>query len=187
MHKINRKRLKLPGYGPNSIIVSNNDVYIAEYFSGTLSLLNLDEATGKPLQQFTLGDKEETINLARYGEMLFNSSEVCFQKWQSCASCHPDARVDGLNWDLLNDGIGNPKNTKSMVYAHITPPSMSLGVRATAEDAVRAGLRFIQFTEVDEEKASAIDTYLKSLRPEPSPYLVNNSFSRNARRGEKNL
>lgn len=185
MHKLNRKRIRLPGYGPNSILIKDNDVYISEYFSGTLSLLSLDGASGKPIQQFALGDIAESADMVRYGEMLFNSADLCFQKWQSCESCHPDARVDGLNWDLLNDGIGNPKNTKSMLFAHKTPPSMSLGVRATAEDAVRAGLRFIQFMEVEEEKALAIDAYLKSLRPEPSPYLVNNDYSKRARRGKK--
>ena len=61
--------------------------------------------------------------------MLFNDAEICFQHWQSCASCHPDARVDGLNWDLMNDGLGNPKNTRSMLLVHQGGPAMSLGVR----------------------------------------------------------
>ena len=73
--------------------------------------------------------------------MYFNDATICFQGWQSCASCHDDdARVDGLNWDLLNDGIGNPKDTKSLVLSYQTPPVMSLGVRATAEIAVRNGI-----------------------------------------------
>ena len=35
--------------------------------------------------------------------------------------------MDGLNWDLLNDGIGNPKNTRNLLYAHKTPPAMRWG------------------------------------------------------------
>ena len=62
---------------------------------------------------------------------------------------------------------------------------MSLGVRSSAEQAVRAGIRYIQFAVVDEEKAAAIDMYLKSLRPEPSPYLVKNGLSKAARQGQK--
>ena len=46
--------------------------------------------------------------------------------------------VDGLNWDLLNDGIGNPKSTKTLLYSHATPPAMISGIRADAETAVRA-------------------------------------------------
>jgi cytochrome c peroxidase len=124
--------------------------------------------------------------LARTGEFYCNDAGICFQGWQSCATCHPgEARVDGLNWDLLNDGIGNPKNTKSLLLAHKTPPAMSMGVRETAETAVRAGIQHILFTVQPEEVAVAIDTYLKSLRPVPSPLLVNGRLSDSARRGEK--
>ena len=43
----------------------------------------------------------------------------------SCATCHPDGRSDGLNWDLLNDGIGNPKNEGTKLFqlsGHINTP-----------------------------------------------------------------
>jgi cytochrome c peroxidase len=93
--------------------------------------------------------------------------------------------VDGLNWDLPNDGTGNPKNTKSLLLAHKTPPSMWLGVRTNAEAAVRAGIRHILFTEQPEEVPAAIDEYLKSLKPVPSPYLVDGKLSEAAERGQK--
>ena len=126
------------------------------------------------------------MSLARKGEFYFHDATICFQGWQSCSTCHPgQARTDGLNWDLLNDGIGNPKNTKSLLLAHKTPPAMSMGVRETAEMAVRAGLQHILFTVQPEEVALAIDEYLKSLRPVPSPLLVNGHLSDSARRGEK--
>ena len=93
--------------------------------------------------------------------------------------------MDGLNWDLLNDGMGNPKSAKSMLLAHQTPPSMMTGVRAKAEVAVRAGFRFILFAVRPEEDSVAIDTYLKSLTPVPSPYLVDGKLSAAAQRGKK--
>jgi cytochrome c peroxidase len=93
--------------------------------------------------------------------------------------------VDGLNWDLLNDGMGNPKQTKSMLLAHKTPPSMMSGIRDSAETAVRSGIKFIQFAVRPEEDAIAIDEYLKSLRPVPSPKLVGGNLSPAAKRGEK--
>ena len=34
--------------------------------------------------------------------------------------------ADGVNWDLLNDGMTNPKNAKSLVGSDRTPPSMAL-------------------------------------------------------------
>ena len=92
--------------------------------------------------------------------------------------------MDGGNWDLLNDGIGNPKNTKSMLLSHQTPPAMSLGVRETAEHAVRSGLRNILFAVRPESEARAIDAYLKSMRPYPSPHLLNGGLSPAAQRGQ---
>jgi cytochrome c peroxidase len=62
---------------------------------------------------------------------------------------------------------------------------MALAVRPTAEAAVRAGLEHVLFVyEEFEEEASAIDAYVKSLRPVPSPQLVDGRPSEAARRGE---
>ena len=118
------------------------------------------------------------------GEKLFHDASLCFQQWQSCASCHPDARSDGLNWDLLNDGIGNPKQAKSMLLAHRTPPAMITGVRASAAVAVRSGIRFIQFAVRPEEDARAIDAYLKHLEPAPSPHRVDGKLTPLAEQGK---
>jgi len=110
---------------------------------------------------------------------------ICYQHWQNCATCHPDGRADALNWDLMNDGVANPKNTKSMLLAHRTPPSMVTGVRPDAEAAVRAGFEHILFAEVPERDAAAVDVYLKALAPVPSPRLVDGRLSPAARRGRK--
>lgn len=99
-------------------------------------------------------------------------SLMCFHQWQSCASCHPDARTDGLNWDLPNDGLGNSKSTKSMLLSHKTPPVMITGVRADSLTAIKAGLWSLQLVVPGAEDVACIDEYLKSLRPAPSPYLV---------------
>ena len=93
-------------------------------------------------------------------------------------------RADALSWDLENDGVGNPKNTKSLLYAHETPPSMITGVRADAETAVRAGVVHILFGSLPEEDCAAIDEYLKSLRPVPSPRLEGGELNASARRGK---
>jgi cytochrome c peroxidase len=133
-----------------------------------------------------MANSGKSTALERRGEMLFNDARLCKQGWQSCASCHDaDGRVDGFNWDLLNDGAGNPKNTKSLVWAHQTGAAMALGVRANASVAVRAGIHHILFSEQPEEVPLAIDAYLRSLRPSPSPYLKNGRLSPAAERGRR--
>ena len=117
--------------------------------------------------------------------MLFFDATICFQHWQSCGSCHPDARVDGLNWDLPNDGLGNPKNTRNLLHVFHGGPAMSLGVRENAAAAVRAGITHILFAVRPEEDAQAMDAYLQSLQPVPSPYLVDGKLSPAAEHGKQ--
>jgi len=178
-----RQRVELPGKGPRSVAIAGSVAYVAEYFSDTVDAVDLSH-TPDELKTIALGPKPK-LTPKRRGEMLFHDATICYQHWQSCASCHPDARSDGLNWDLLNDGVGNPKNAKSMMLAHRTPPAMALGVRATGEDAVRAGIEHILFSVQPESDAAAIDAWLKSLRPVPSPRLVDGRLSPAARRGEE--
>ncbi|MHC4510646.1 MAG: c-type cytochrome [Planctomycetota bacterium] len=180
-----RRRVKLGGNGPRSLTLIGTRAYVAEYFTDSLGVVDIDPDARPRAQSIRLGPAKP-MTTVRKGEMFFHDAQLCFQKWQSCASCHPDsARTHALNWDLMNDGLGNPKNTKSLLLAHRTPPVMSLGVRADAETGVRAGIRFIQFAVRPEEDAVAIDEYLKSLKPIPSPYLVKGGLSRRAKAGQK--
>ena len=179
-----RRRVKLAGNGPRGLAIAGGRAVAAEFFSDSLGVVDLAADAPSAARQFALGPRVAPT-LERQGEMHFNNAQLCFQQWQSCASCHPDGRADALNWDLLNDGIGNPKNTKSMLLSHKTPPVMSLGVRETAEMAVRSGMKFIQFAEQPETVSTAIDAYLKSMTPVPSPRLIRGRLSRAARRGER--
>lgn len=176
-----RKRIKLTGNGPRAIAVKDGIAYIANYFTDTLDLLNLETGHVDDTIELNPG---MVITQERQGEIYFNDAALCFQNWLSCVTCHPDARTDAMNWDLLNDGMGNPKNVKSMLLAHKTPRAMWLGVRADAETGVRAGIKYIQFAVRPEEDAAAIDAYLKSLTPVPSPHLVNGKLSESAERGK---
>ncbi len=166
--------------GARAVAVVGSTAYVTCYFTDNLAVVDLEPGVARPVDWILLGPKPQ-MTIHRKGEMLFHDAHLCFQHWQSCASCHPDARVDGLNWDLLNDGIGNPKNTKSLLLSDKTP----LGVRPTAEAAVRAGITHIQFAVRPEEDAVAIDEYLKSLQPVPSPYLADGRLSAAAERGQK--
>jgi cytochrome c peroxidase len=180
-----RERIDLaPGIGPRAITLIGRKAYVANYFSDSLSVIDF---AVRPHRATAISlSPPAVMSVVRKGEMLWNDASICFQGWQSCASCHSsDARVDALNWDNLNDGIGNPKNSKSLLFSHQTPPSMWSGVREDAPMAVRAGIKHILFTVRPEEDAVALDRYLESLRPIPSPRLVKGKLSAAARRGQK--
>ncbi len=204
------RRVPLAGKGPRGLAFAGSTVYAAEYFSDTVAAVDLDgpprsELAVRPAKLTASVERDVShhdpyegyavrtialgppprMSLERQGEMLFNDATICYEHWLSCASCHPDGRADGLNWDLMNDSQGNPKNTKSMLLSHATPPSMAEGVRATAEVAVRAGIKHILFADRPEAESVAIDAYLRALEPVPSPYLVGGRLSPAAERGRE--
>ena len=172
--------------GPRGLDVIGSKVYVAVYFSDAVAMVDMESKLYDKVTVIPLGPEPE-LTAERRGEMYFHDADICFQQWQSCASCHPDARVDGLNWDLLNDGIGTPKNVKSMLLCYDTPPAMSAAVRMSAEEATRAGIERIQFAvpPAEDKVPESLDAYLKNLKAVPSPHLVDGKLSESAERGKK--
>ena len=177
-----RERIALKGNGPRNFIVRDQEVIVPMFFSDDLNRYDLNT---KQLSEVALNPgRQETM--AQKGERIFNDAAFCFQNWQSCNGCHPgDARTDGMNWDLMNDGVGNSKNCKSLLLSLETPPCMISGIRANAHVANRAGFKYIQFMELKEEDAACVDAYVASLKPVPSPYLVDGELSEKAKQGRK--
>ena len=177
-----RERIPLQGNGPRAMALTGDELIVPTYFS---DILNVMDIRSHALASVALNPDREETDIDR-GERYFNDASHCFQNWQSCNGCHPgDARTDGMNWDLMNDGVGNSKNCKSLLYSHPTPPSMISGIRASAEIAVRAGFRFIQFFDISEHDALCVDAYLRSLKAVPSPYLEAGRLSKKAEAGRK--
>ena len=180
-----RRRVKLGGDGPRGVATVGGRAFVALYFAEALAMVDVS-STSAAVRQVRVGPERDLAkDRVRRGEMLYNDASLCFQQWQSCASCHPDGRTDGLNWDLLNDGAGNPKQSKSELYSYWTPPTMATGIRKDLHTCNRAGLVHIQFVQRPEEDVDCLDAYCKSLRPVPSPYRVCGRFSPRAERGRK--
>jgi len=164
------QRTPVGAKGPRGVSLSPDGkaLAVAAYFAGKVVLA--DPATGKVAAHVPIGKQPEADTI-RLGEQHFHDGTMCFQHWLSCATCHPEGgRADGLNWDLLNDGLGNPKNARSLILSHKAPPVMSRAVRARMEVAVAAGFHHIQFHQARDDEIEAVSTYLRSLEPEPSPY-----------------
>lgn len=187
-----KTRIKLAGIGSRAIALAGSKIYAGMYFSDTVQVV--DAETLKPAGEIALGP-EPVWTPERRGEIYWNDATLCMQRWQSCASCHPDARMDAYNWDLLNDGMGNPKNSKSLLFTYKTPPSMIRGVRDNPASGwitdqmgiqcVRTGFQFIHFTMPDEAKCKDVDAYLWAEEPVPSPFLADGKLSEKAERGKK--
>ena len=180
-----RRRALVGGDGPRGVVTMGRTAVTALYFADALSTLALDDVSASAKTFQVAPKKDLAKDRVRRGEMLFNDGSMCFQQWQSCASCHPDGRIDGLNWDLLNDGMGNPKQTKSELLVQWTPPTMITGIRKDMHACNMAGLVHIQFVTRPEEDVFCFDAYCTAMKPVPSPYLVNGQLSPRAKRGQK--
>lgn len=189
-----RERVKLPDTDlvPRAIAFSGHKIYTANRLSDTLSVIDLDAVSPRQAQSLPLG-RRQAMDETRKGELYFYDARLCYQGWQSCSSCHPgDGRVDALNWDLVTDGLGNPRNTKSILLAYkvtalekpVAGATNQMGGGASAGAATRVALKFLFFTNQPESVAVALDKYLASLRPVPSPYLVHGQLSEAAQHGK---
>ena len=177
-----RTRLPIVGNGPRAMALKDGRLYLPTYFSDTLNVVDVAEQR----VDYIAYNPHRVESPRDKGEKAFNDASLCYQNWQSCNGCHPDdGRTDGMNWDLMNDGIGNPKNCKSMLLSFQTPKNMISGIRESAGIAVRAGYKFIQFCDIDEATALNVDEYIRSLEPLPSPYLVDGELSEKAIQGRK--
>ncbi|WP_085536312.1 YVTN family beta-propeller repeat-containing protein [Massilibacteroides vaginae] len=177
-----RERIPVEGNGPRNMVLTNDNLIVTTYFADMLNYLDVKTNVMSAVDI----NPGRTEAMTHKGERIFNDATKCFQGWQSCNGCHPgDGRMDAMNWDLMNDGVGNSKNCKSLLYSHVTPPAMISGIRESSYRAVRTGFQFIQFFQIDEESATFVDEYLKALRPVPSPYLVNGELSEKAKEGRK--
>ena len=178
-----RKRVQLNGNGPRALALAGNQAWVGNYFSESLDTFDITESS-PDVTEYVIGP-QNTPSPARLGEQYYNDGNTCYQKWLSCASCHPDGRMDGLNWDLGNDGMGSPRNAKSLLLSHYSAPAMITGIRGDAPTAVNAGFKYIQFMTVDQEKEDAVNAYLASERPVPSPYLAQGNYSEEAKSGRQ--
>ena len=178
-----RERITV-GVGVRNIVEKGGVLYCANYFDGTVSAVTLSNYSVKTLSFV----KQPEASTVRQGQILWSDANNCYQKWESCNSCHPDGVVDGFNWDNLNDGLGGGgKSAKSMLYSHRTPPVMITGIRPNAEAATAAGMKFIQFNTMPMDQIQMIDEYLKSLYPIQSPALNKNGTLTDSAKSGKEL
>jgi YVTN family beta-propeller protein len=134
------RRTPSGGVGPRGMAISpdGSTLFVANYYSGTVATLNA--RTGEHLATISLGP-QPALTAARRGEIVFHDARHAFQRWHSCASCHPNqGRVDGLRWDFLRDGIGNGKDTPSLIFVDQTPPHNRRAARKDVRECARTGL-----------------------------------------------
>ncbi len=103
-----RRRVKFRGNGPRKVrFRDDGKVEVRLHFSKSRAIV--DPVTLETVEE----EPNLPTDLVKKGEMYFHDASICYQGWQSCASCHLDGRDDGLTWDFPESGggLGNTEKT----------------------------------------------------------------------------
>lgn len=178
-------RFRTGGTGPRGLAISpdGQKLFVANYFSGSVAVL--DASTGSLQGSISLGAAPAPDSVRR-GATIFHDATHAFQRWHSCASCHAnEGRIDGLRWDFLGDGIGNPKDTLSLLHFDQTEPMNRRATMQSSRACTKNGLESTNMIVPTEKDVDDLYAYLISLRPVPSPHLTpDGKLTESAERGK---
>jgi YVTN family beta-propeller protein len=93
------------GRNPRGVALSPDGkrLYVANRLDDNIAVI--DTASARVVSTMDLGGPK-TADALRRGERLFYTAGFAFQGSFGCSSCHLDATIDGLQWDLEPDGFG---------------------------------------------------------------------------------
>jgi DNA-binding beta-propeller fold protein YncE len=176
-----KKEVRMGIRSPRSIVTIGSKAYVTGFFSHSLEVVDLSAASLTPTK-YALAP-EKPLTMERKGESFFCDAKLSFNQWQTCQSCHPFTRPDGLNW-ILSDAVNAAsKNAKSMLLSWQTPPTNWTGRRINTFESIRAGVSLELRTDPSAEAGLSLDTFFMRLKPVPSPKLVKGKLSESAKRG----
>jgi YVTN family beta-propeller protein len=181
-----RKRFPVTTKGPRAVAIINDSVYTAGYFddeAASMEMYTVTQTSSRPAATYTIGEPIPWTG-ERNGESNFYDAALCFQKWQSCHSCHPLTRPDALNWILGGGAVVAQKNAKNMLYAWWTPPTTWTGRRLHCQQSIVAGIELELFRQATRDLAAPLDTFFMGLKPMPSFKLEKGRLSAAAQRGK---
>ncbi len=183
-----RKRIPITTKCPRALAIVGSSVFTAGYFDDANAIMEVFEIETestriKPLKTYTIGEPRVQTSQRR-GEALFYDASLCFQKWQTCNSCHTLTRSDGLNWILGGGAITAPKNTKSMLHSWWTPPNNWSGRRKDTHTSISFSIELELFRTPLPEMENPLDTFIMNIKPVASPHLDKGRLSEAATRGK---
>jgi YVTN family beta-propeller protein len=151
------------------------------------SLTVIDTKTLEPVARVDLGGPKERTHL-RWGEQLFHSANITFQRQFACATCHPDGHVDGLTYDIEADGIGvNPVDNRTLRGIYDTDPFKWEGTNPSLarQCGARLAVFFTRLAPFDPEQLKALNDYTVTIPRPPNRYrAVGAELTEAQRRGK---
>ncbi len=157
---------------PRGIAVSPDGatVWVANTLDDSLSVI--DAGKLQVASRVDLGGPRRITHI-RWGEQLFHSAKITFQRQFACTTCHPDGHVDGLTYDIEADGIGlNPVDNRTLRGIYDTDPFKWAGTNPTLarQCGARLAVFFTRLAPFDPEQLRALNDYTVTIPRPPNRY-----------------
>ncbi len=144
--------------------------WVANTLDDSLSVI--DVARNEVVARVDLGGPKQRTHI-RWGEQLFHSANITFQRQFACATCHPDGHVDGLTYDIEADGIGvSPVDNRTLRGIYDTDPFKWEGTNATLarQCGARLAVFFTRIAPFTPEELRAVNDYTVTISRPPNRY-----------------
>ena len=144
--------------------------WVANTLDDSLSVIDLSR--NEAVARVELGGSK-TVTHVRWGEQLFHSAKITFQRQFACATCHPDGHVDGLTYDIEADGIGvSPVDNRTLRGIYDTDPFKWEGTNATLarQCGARLAVFFTRLAPFTPEQLRAVNDYTVTIPRPPNRY-----------------
>ena len=152
------------------------------------SVTVIDMESLEAVERVDLGGPEE-ITKARWGEQLFHSADIAFQRQFSCHSCHPDGHVDGITYDIEPDGIGfDPVDNRTLRGILDTAPFKWSGKNKDLprQCGPRLAVFFTRVEPFKPDELAAVAHYISTIPRPPNRHRPHGADLTDAqRRGKK--
>jgi YVTN family beta-propeller protein len=172
---------------PRGVVVSpdGRSAWVANALDDSLTVIDLTKASAET--RVDLGGPRQ-ITKVRWGERLFNSANITFQRQFACHSCHPDGHVDGLTYDIEADGLGvSPVDNRTLRGIYDTDPFKWEGTNATLarQCGPRLAVFFTRIAPFTPEQLSALNDYIVTIPRPPNRHRPVGAPLTNAQRRGK--
>lgn len=119
-----------------------------------------------------LGGAKE-LTQRRRGEKIFHNASITFHRSFSCSTCHPDGHIDGIVYDIEDDGIGmGPIDNRSLRGVNDTAPFKWTGINPNLrrQCGARLAVFITRLSPLSPDALDDLHSYLCSIPRPPNRY-----------------
>jgi YVTN family beta-propeller protein len=155
---------------PRGVAVApdSRTAWVANTLDDSLSVIDLSRK--EAVARVDLGGPRKVTHI-RWGERLFHSANITFQRQFACATCHPDGHVDGLTYDIEADGLGvSPVDNRTLRGIYDTDPFKWEGTNVTLarQCGARLAVFFTRIAPFNPEELRAVNDYTVTIPRPPN-------------------